>query len=473
MLQKPERSEQSVDATAGTGELAQRALEVLEANWMGKATMPSPSLYPHQWSWDSACIAIGQSRLDQGRAEQELRSLFAGQWRNGLLPHIVFSEGARYFPGPEFWQTERCADAPPAPLTSGIVQPPVHATAALQVYRAAGDRERAHAFLGDLLPKLEAWHAYLYRERDRAGNGLFEIWHHWESGMDNSPLWDAVFARMALDEGDVPEYVRVDMTLTDPAERPTDGEYDRYAYLVKLYRDNAYDAAAIRESCPFVVHDVLFNSLLVEANRDLARISEIVGADAERYLAWADLTAAAIERELWSPEHNAYLDADLRAGGLIAVDVWARFAPLYAGIPAEHRTRALVHALRAFTVPVPPAAKAVTSIRVDDPAFEPSRYWRGPIWPMVNWVIHRGLRRYGYETEAAELRAGVLELAGREGFWEHYHPLSGRGQGGRQFAWTAGLILDLLLAPEDGADEVTHNSPAGAIPPNAVDGKET
>ena len=98
MLREPANGS-SVPNGDGDG-IAAGALGVLDANWTGRATMPSPALYPHQWSWDSACIAIGFSRLDQARAERELRALFTGQWRNGLLPHIVFNEGANYFPGP-------------------------------------------------------------------------------------------------------------------------------------------------------------------------------------------------------------------------------------------------------------------------------------------------------------------------------------------------------------------------------------
>ena len=116
---------------------------MLDANWLGSSTSPSRQLYPHQWSWDAACIAMGQAAWNQERAEDELRSLFSGQWRNGLLPHIVFGERARYFPGPDFWQTERSADAPETPQTSGIVQPPIHATAVLEIYRRGRDRDRS------------------------------------------------------------------------------------------------------------------------------------------------------------------------------------------------------------------------------------------------------------------------------------------------------------------------------------------
>ena len=87
--------------------LAEKAKAVLESNWMGHATKPAPNLYPHQWSWDSAFIATGYAHYNQGRAEQEMRSLFAGQWSNGLLPHIVFNSAVNdYKPGPEFWRTD-------------------------------------------------------------------------------------------------------------------------------------------------------------------------------------------------------------------------------------------------------------------------------------------------------------------------------------------------------------------------------
>jgi Trehalase len=442
MLQK---SATAFDAVAYDG-LAQRALEVLEANWRGASTVPSPALYPHQWSWDSACIAIGYSHLDPERAEQELRSLFSGQWRNGLLPHIVFADGQDYFPGPEFWRTDSSPDAPTARRTSGIVQPPVHATSVLQVYRSDENHDRAAAFLGELLPKLEAWHSYLYRERNRSGDGLIEIWHPWESGMDNSPLWDGALSAIDLD-GQVPEYKRIDRTLTNPAERPTDWEYDRYAYLVKLYRDLSYDGAAIRAGCPFVVHDVLFNSLLVQANRDLAELARHAGTDPEPHDRRAEETAAAME-QLWDADATAYLDRDVRAGERIAVRAGSAFAPLYAAVPDADRARMLVEQLDTFGVVVEPAGWAVPSLATDDPAFESVRYWRGPVWAMVNWVVYRGLRRNGYDDRAARLRAGMLELARREGFWEHYNPITGRGQGGEQFAWTAGLIVDLLAAQE-------------------------
>src|ERR671921_203182 len=82
-------------------ELALRAEEVLRRNDMGEWTRAAPDLYPHQWSWDSGFIAIALAHLDTARAARELTGLFAHQWKNGKVPHIVFNPEAppdSYFP---------------------------------------------------------------------------------------------------------------------------------------------------------------------------------------------------------------------------------------------------------------------------------------------------------------------------------------------------------------------------------------
>jgi Trehalase len=432
-------------------ELFGRARAVLEANWLGHATSPSPRLYPHQWSWDAACIAMGYATWNQTRAEQELRSLFSGQWRNGLLPHIVFTDGARYFPGPEFWETDRSPDAPERPRTSGIVQPPIHATAVWQVYLRGADRRRATVFVEELFPALRAWHEYLYRERCRNGDGLVEIWHPWESGMDNSPLWDEALDRLSLDAARIPAYDRVDVRIAEASERPSDAEYDRYVYLVGLFRELAYEPARIRETVPFALQPVLFNSLLVRSNQALAEIARTLGSDAEPFEAWAQSTAAGLE-SLWDEEQALYVDYDVIADRRVSVGTAAGLAPLYAGVPDRSRADLMVERLAGSRVPIGASGWAVTSLSPADPGFQPTRYWRGPVWPILNWVLQRGLERYGYSDGAEQVRQAIIELGRSEGFWEHYNPLTGRGHGGEQFAWTAALVLDLL---QDGGHPAT------------------
>src|SRR6185437_5875608 len=130
----------------GSLSIAARAAYILRDNSTGLITKAAPTLYPHQWSWDAAFNAVGLATIDLPRARLELDSLFAGQWRNGLLPHIVFDPKADgYWPGPSQW--ECCAlseDATCAPATSGIIDPPVHAIAVdriLALSASAGEPE--------------------------------------------------------------------------------------------------------------------------------------------------------------------------------------------------------------------------------------------------------------------------------------------------------------------------------------------
>ena len=107
--------------------------------------------------------------------------------------------GRAYFPGPSSGRrsvrrTPRSGRGPRESSSRRSTRPP-----RWQVYRRRADRERATAFLEELLPRLAAWHEYLYRERAATTDGLVEIWHPWESGMDNSPLWDEALERMSLD----------------------------------------------------------------------------------------------------------------------------------------------------------------------------------------------------------------------------------------------------------------------------------
>jgi hypothetical protein len=225
----------------GRERLAAGAQEVLRQNDMGGWTRPASDLYPHQWSWDTGFIAIGLAHLDTRRAARELLTLFEHQWKTGKVPHIVFNPEAppeSYFPGPDHWACAAASpDAPSAPpYTSCLCQPPTHAIAARRIWEAASNgraRAEATAFLRDIYPRLLSWHRYLLTYRDPEESGLVTIYHPWESGTDNSPRWDA--ALEAVEVGEVPPHPRYDLEhVDDPSQRPTDADYDRYLWLVKL-----------------------------------------------------------------------------------------------------------------------------------------------------------------------------------------------------------------------------------------------
>jgi len=436
---------------ADRSELCRQARDVLNTNWTGSFTKPAQRQYPHQWSWDSAFIAMGYARYDQDRAEQELRSLFAAQWADGRVPHIVFHDAeaaAPYFPGPDFWQIECSRDAPAGHRTSGIVQPPIHATAVLHTYRCAADQEQALAYVAEMFPRLRAWHDFLYRERDPRGEGLVYICHPWESGQDNSPLWDPVLARMALLAGQIPPYRRVDTRAVDPAERPLDADYDYYTFLVDFFRQRAYDEERIyADGCPFVVQDVLFNTLLCRAEQDMAELARLVGADPAPFVIRAGTTAAAINTRLWDESRGFYVDYDLAADVAIPMPALAAFIPLYGGIPDAARARRVVAYLGSpafgLTLEGGTGFPAASYDRFA-PHYSPRRYWRGPVWIQMNWLIMHGLAAYGYAAHAALLQSAIIDLPAVSGFREYFDPETGAGYGAEAFSWTAALLIDAL-----------------------------
>ena len=224
----------------GSLTIAARAAYIIRDNSTGLITKAAPALYPHQWSWDAAFNAIGLATVDLPRARLELDSLFAGQWRNGLLPHIVFDPGADgYWPGPAQWECARYSeDATDAPATSGIIDPPVHAIAVDRIRAAAAaaggrELELTEGWAAHLYPKLLAWHLFLARERVDKETGLMTLFHGWESGTDNSPRWDVPYAGVEVGP-DLPVYQRKDKGhVSDASQRPTDREYDRYLWLVE------------------------------------------------------------------------------------------------------------------------------------------------------------------------------------------------------------------------------------------------
>jgi neutral trehalase len=263
-------------------------------------------------------------------------------------------------------------------------------------------------------------------------------------------LWDEALGRIELTPGQVPPYERVDVELTDASERPVDGDYDRYAYLVHVFRELDYAQDRIRANTPFAVQPVLFNALLVQSDRDLASIAEVLGADPEPFRARAEQTAAALERKLWDDERSLYADYDVLARRWVPDRSPAGFPPLFAGVPGTDRAAQVAGRIEASLVDVPGIGRALPSLPLDDPRFRPTLYWRGPVWSILHWVVSGGLARYGYAPLSGELRRSMIELCRKGGFSEHYSPTTGRGHGGEQFAWTAGIVLDLLR--EEGSE---------------------
>jgi glycogen debranching enzyme len=416
--------------------LADDALAVLRENDTGRFVKPSPRLYPFQWNWDSAFVVIGLAAADPERARTEVMSLLEGQWADGMVPHIVFhSARSDYRPGPELWESTSCDGAPAVP-TSGITQPPVLATAVRILHEAAPDR----AFLAEVVPRLDAWHAWFRRER--TVDGLIAVLHPWESA-DNAPRFDEALARVDIEDVELPE--RTDTGVVDAAERPTDLDYRRYVALVTALREAGYRPSSPTDA-PFAYLDLPLTSILAVAENDLASLQAELGFDPSR----ATGAAAELREALagtWDEEASAYREHDLHGAGPSVTETVADLFPLYAGVPDAVRARRLVseHLLAPDRHgPSPEAPWALTTVSKSSPAFDPRNYWRGPVWINMNWLFVRALERYGLRAEADELRALTLDLVTRSGFSEYYEPATGAPLGTGRFSWSAALALDLL-----------------------------
>jgi hypothetical protein len=438
--------------TEMSAEIWKSAARVLDMNWQGDHMVPSRLLYPHQWSWDTAFIAIGLAYVNPARAWRDLRSLFEAQWPDGRVPHIVFDPGTAeddYFPGPGFWRVPAYGNRP-AHGSTGLVQPPLHAVAAWEVYRhaaahgaAAGHAARTE--LAWLYPRLAAEQEYLARRRDAGGTGLASIVHPWESGLDNSPAWDAALSAVPADARPPERYRRRDTEVADAAHRPTDLDYSRYVGLVLAYRDGGYSDTDLARRHDFVVECPNFNAILGAAEMALSQIAAVVGADPEAHRRRAQAITDAVVKHLYDPQTRTFRARDVRTGTLSPARCVSGLTPLILpGLPTEHVDAIMTEAESArFGMPGR-TGLPVPSYDRTAPGFDPLRYWRGPVWINVNWLLRRGMLLHGHHESAEDLRASMLKLVHRAGHFEYFHPVTGQGIGARSFGWTAALALDLL-----------------------------
>lgn len=434
------------------------ALAVLRRNDVGGWTKPAPSLYPHQWSWDSALIAAGLAHVDPDRALRELETLFAAQWADGRVPHIVYDPSApveAYFPHAGRWAcAELNPDACASPPTSGLCQPPVHALGLWRIWqRVTRDGQRrdvpARRRIEGLVRAMLRWHRYLATRRDPERSGLLTIYHPWESGCDNSPRWDAALANVVV--GAVPTYTRRDLGhVADPSHRPTDAEYDRFLWLIELLKQARYDDATIHRTHPFQVKDIVASAIFATANRALMEVARWAGTPAsalDELESWARRSAEGVPRQ-WDPAAGLAFDVDVRAQQPIRVQTWAGLAPLLLLDAPRDLVETLVDRLQGpdFAGAKGLVVAAVPSTTPGSPGFDRRSYWRGPIWPIANWLLWLGLVWHARAGAAAALRAASLALLRPTSarYAEYFEPFTGEPLGSLDQSWTAAVALDWL-----------------------------
>ncbi|MCH7764392.1 MAG: glycoside hydrolase [Candidatus Marinimicrobia bacterium] len=422
--------------------LRDRAIAVLRDNDIGYFTKPAPQLYPHQWNWDSALIAIGLSHFDPVRAQSEINALLAGQWKNGMIPHIIFNPEAKsYFPGPDFWGIEDAMEAPKGIATSGITQPPLLALAAYNIYCNIRDKIAGLDFLESTFDAISACQLFFRRHRNFDDSGLACIIHPWESGLDNSPAWDPVLEK--IKPKSMTKFQRTDTGIIPSTQRPDEMEYSRYAYLVELYKKWKYSQKKILHNSPFIVESVVFNTLLLLDLKAMLSIGKLLKRDMADTIAWISGLESAINTKLFDPNSGCYCDYDCRNGRLISRSTISEIFPICAGIPSGRRRDSLIARLKSDSF-WPGHGFGLTTVNRHSGLFDSQKYWRGPVWININWFFINNFFNSGDTTLALRLMENTIQLVSQNGFFEYYSPETGEGLGASDFSWTAALIIDMI-----------------------------
>jgi glycogen debranching enzyme len=221
--------------------------------------------------------------------------------------------------------------------------------------------------------------------------------------------------------------------------RPRAEEYQRFIHLVDAFRAVGWRPDRMLAVSPFKVADIGTNAILLRAERDLLALAERFGSAAERAASATRIARlhAGISR-LWDGERRVFTSFDLISGAPIPIATSAGFLPLYAHAASAGQAQAMAETLSAWLQLV---RWLVPSTDPADPAFEPVRYWRGPVWAVVNWMIADGFAATGQPAMATRILADTRALIEASGLSEYFDPQTGRGVGGADFSWTSAIYL--------------------------------
>jgi glycogen debranching enzyme len=256
--------------------------------------------------------------------------------------------------------------------------------------------------------------------------------HPWESGLDNSPAWDDALAAVSAEQ----KVRRRDVEVAVVSHRPTDRDYSRYIKLASSYRDNGYRDSRRLE---FLVECPAFNTLYASAELSLAEIAVTIGEDPQQHLQKAARIQGALLDRLFDPETGMFHALDLHSEKRTEARCISGLVPLLLPRLPESVVDSLAGELISPRFGIPAVSYDRTA-----PDFDRLRYWRGPVWINMNWLLWRGLRAHGRAALAEGLRTSLLDLIDSAGCFEYFDPVTGAGIGTPEFSWTAALALDLL-----------------------------
>jgi neutral trehalase len=204
----------------------------------------------------------------------------------------------------------------------------------------------------------------------------------WESGMDNSPMWD-------------------------------DAVFDTISHRMMLA-------------------DVGLISLYIADCRSLSEIAAVLGkTDVEKELDERAAKYSEKLKTLWNDEFGLYLNKDLVTGKFSYRLSPTLFYPLLTKVPDQKQAERMMK--EHFFNPEEFWGEFIMpTIARNDTAYKDNKYWRGRIWAPVNFLVYLGMRNYDLpdaRKEMVEKSENLLLkswLSERQVF-ENYNAETGRG----------------------------------------------
>lgn len=180
--------------------------------------------------------------------------------------------------------------------------------------------------------------------------------------------------------------------------------------------------------------------------------------------------ADAINTHCWDERDGTYYSVDLalrpidtadwlHAGAprawsslLLRVDNWSSFLPLWAGIPSQEqaeRMRERTQDTRTFAASFGIRTLSRLEKMYDLRATNNPSNWLGPIWGISNYLVFRGLLKYGFAEEAQNLAEKTIRLFGQDletngCLHEYYHPDNGEPIVTKGFQNWNFLVLNMI-----------------------------
>ena len=409
-----------------------RAKKVLLGNRKKGYTLPTNNkLYPAQWNWDSGFIALGYSHFNLKYALDEINTLLKGQWKDGMVPHILFHDlNTNYYPNHSVWN---CGNKI---KSSGITQPPVLAIILRRILNKNIVKDKQK--IKSIIKKVKKYHQWLIKYRDPKNSGLVSILHPWESGYDNSPLWDEPLNAIKIEKN--LKYKRGDNKIVNPDFRPLDIDYDRYVTIKNHLRKNKYNPKKLFETSMFNVVDVGFNSIFLKANKDLLYLLKKFNLEHKEIKKYLTKSENKITR-LYDKKTKSFVNYDLKNKKKITVPSITHYFILFADLKNKLINNEIIKTLKKHNTK---DKFFFSSIKPNYMRYEEKRYWRGPVWINCNWIIYQGLKEKDNKF-AQMVKSKTIDLVKKNGFYEYFNAKTGKAYGAKNFSWTASLFLDLIL----------------------------